>query len=132
MFTKEKTPIRSLIGVIAMLLLSLPAMAGNGPSLSMDIKRIMSGQTSGLFHAKGLGQKVCAFVRLRHASGEDLLTRQQCEVVARVGDILIVNIPVDALPILSESELIDRIETKMGGVVMNDVTRQWVNSTPLY
>lgn len=132
MFTKEKTPIRSLIGVIAMLLLSLPAMAGNGPSLSMDIKRIMSGQTSGLFHAKGLGQKVCAFVRLRHASGEDLLARQQCEVVARVGDILIVNIPVDALPILSESELIDRIETQLGGVVMNDVTRQWVNSTPLY
>lgn len=115
-----------------MLLLSLPAMAWNGPSLSMDIKRIMSGQASGLFHAKGLDQKVCAFVRLRHASGVDLFTRQQCEVVARVGDILIVNIPVDALPILSESELIDRIETQLGGVVMNDVTRQWVNSTPLY
>ncbi len=115
-----------------MLLLSLSSMAGNGPSLSMDIRRIMSEQASGLFRAKGLGQKVCAFVRLRHAGGEDLLVRQQCEVVARMGDILIVNIPVDVLPFLSESELIDRIETQLGGEVMNDVTRQWVNSTPLY
>lgn len=115
-----------------MLLLSLPAMAGNGPSLSMDIKRIMSEQASGLFRAKGLEQKVCAFVRLRYAGGEDLLVRQQCQIVARMGDILIVNIPVATLPVLSESDLIDRIETQLGGEIMNDVTRQWVNSTPLY
>lgn len=129
---KRETFFKSLIGTVAMLLLTLPTMAGNGPTLSMDIKKVMSGQTARQLHMKSHDQQICAFVRLRHAGGEQLLATLQCEVVARVGDILIVNIPIGALSTLSKSELIDRIETQLGGRMMNDLTQEWVNSTPLH
>ena len=123
---------KRLIGIAAMMMFAWSVMAQNGPTLSEDVSRMMSEHAGRKVLSPDHDGRLCAFVRLRNAEGERLLSEQHCEVVARLGDILIVNIPLGALPTLAASQAVDRIETHLGGRRMNDVSQEWLHTAPLH
>ena len=123
---------KRLIGIAAMMMFAWSVMAQNGPTLSEDVSRMMSEHAGRKVLSPDHDGRLCAFVRLRNAEGERLLSEQHCEVVACLGDILIVNIPLGALPTLAASQAVDRIETHLGGRRMNDVSQEWLHTAPLH
>lgn len=99
--------------------------------LSSDVRRVMVRQSLAPLK-KTKEEKICAFVRFKEGDAELLLAKYGCEKVTQIGDIYIANIPVTQIEPMAADDAVERIETKTGGKMQNDLTPQWVNSTDIY
>jgi len=123
-----------MVRMWAMLLVALTmggvsVMAGDGNRLSVDLKRLVAQQNMGR-RAAG-NDMVCAFVKFKNGDAEQLLQLYGCQKVTQIGDIYIANIPLVQLEELASNDSVERVETQIGGKLLNDVTPLWVNSAPV-
>lgn len=72
-----------------------------------------------------------AFVRIEGKTA-DVLQKNGCKELARVGNISIVAIPLHRLADLSRNQQVSRIETGRRCSIQMDTTRQVVNAEPVY
>lgn len=120
---------RKLALFLVLVIGSLTVMGGNDSRLSVDLKRLVAQQD---FARRAAGQNgVCAFVKFRKGDGELLLAQYGCQKVTQIGDIYIANIPIGQLDALSSDDNVERVETQLGGKLLNDMTPVWVNSSPV-
>ena len=120
---------RRLAIFVVLVMGSLAVMAGNDGRLSVDLKRLVAQQDFGRRAAGHNG--VCAFVKFRKGDGELLLAQYGCEKVTQIGNIYIANIPLGQLDALASDDSVERVETQLGGKLLNDMTPVWVNSAPV-
>ena len=74
---------------------------------------------------------VCAFVKVDDG-GDEILRQKGCQVLARVGQIRIVNIPISQLESLSLDHHILRMEARQGTQLTNDQMATHLNALPVY
>lgn len=107
--------------------------------LSFDIRRVMNQHekeqhfhNTSMRRAKATTNEICAFVKFKTDDAEELLGLYECEKVTQIGDIYVLNIPIEQLAAMAADDHVERIETQTDGVMLNDLTPQWVNNTSIY
>lgn len=74
---------------------------------------------------------VCAFVKVDDG-GDEVLQQKGCQILTRVGQIRIVNIPISQLGALSLDRRILRMEARQGTQLTNDQMAAHLNALPAY
>ena len=98
------------------------------PLVRQALMESVTARRAGDTHSRSL----TAFVQLKEGQDDGLLRHFGCQTYARTGDIVIAAIPLEALPALSQSPGILRIEAGKRAQALMDTVPHIVSTLPVY
>ena len=111
-----------------LLLVCLSLWAQDGRKMSRDIRELVKQVNVQGHRTQGVDVKetVRAMVKCT-GTAEAVMDDYGCQVVSRIGNIYVADIPVCSLQAMAEDGRVERIENHRGGKVLMDVAPKWLN-----